>query len=53
MTMRELIKAEERLMFSRHGQSRPLRKGPHESLTRQSETERWSRSRTLNRKELY
>ena len=55
LTMRELIKAEERLMFARHSQPRPVRKEPHESLTRQSEPDRSSgRSRLLlSRKELY
>ena len=55
MTMRELIKAEERLMFVRHSSSRPIRKESIESSARQNETNLSSaRTRlTLIRKELY
>jgi len=55
LTMRELIKAEERLMFARHSPARPLRKESGESPARPSETNNSpARPRLLlSRKELY
>jgi hypothetical protein len=53
--MRELIKAEERLMFARHSAPRALRKESAERSPRHTETVPSSpRTRgTLSRKELY
>ena len=56
LTMRELIRAEERLMFSRHSETRPSRpKSPDESASRQDEPEPCPLRfrRTALRKELY
>lgn len=52
LTLRELIKAEERLIFARHNQPRSPRKAP-ESTPRSTETEQFSRCRPTLRKELY
>ena len=55
LTMRELIKAEERLMFARHSSPGLVRKESAESLTRQAESDHLpARLRLLlSRKELY
>lgn len=56
LTMRELIRAEERLMFARHSQSRLSRpKSPDEPASRQEEPQPCSLRlrRTALRKELY
>ena len=55
LTMRELIRAEERLMFARHSQPRPPRKEATEASPRQAEAgSPCTRTRLLlSRKELY